>query len=322
MAAAPGPLLTYLRLFRLPNVFTAFSDVAMGYFFVHQTLGNWPSLLLLAAASGMLYTAGMVLNDLYDVERDRRERPQRPLPSGAIGITTARRLGYGLLLGGWALCWLTGLVYLEPLNRWAAGCVGTALALSVVGYDAILKKTWAGPAAMGACRFFNVLLGMSLMPSSRDPEWLWGWGPHHLIVAAGIGVYIVGVTWFARTEAQRSNRLQLALALATLISGLVCLAGLNLVAPPYFRLRFSLLQWPLVLAVLMAPVLRRAGAAIADPRPAPVQQTIKHAILSLIVLDAAVALQVSVTPWGYVYALGVVALLIPTLVLGKWVYST
>ena len=41
---------------------------------------------LLAAASALLYSAGMVLNDVFDVELDRQEQPYRPLPSGRIPL--------------------------------------------------------------------------------------------------------------------------------------------------------------------------------------------------------------------------------------------
>ena len=64
----------YLRLARLPNVFTAVADVTMGFLFVQGTLH--PPLVFgcLLAASVLLYTSGMVLNDVWDVEQDRRER--------------------------------------------------------------------------------------------------------------------------------------------------------------------------------------------------------------------------------------------------------
>ena len=57
--------------------------------------------------------------------------------------------------------------------------------------------------------------------------------------------------------------------------------------------------------------------AIANPSPKQVQTAIKQCILSLIVIDAAVSLLVA----GY-WAVLVLALLAPTLLLGKWVYST
>jgi len=83
-------LLAYLRLFRLPNVFTAMADVAMGFLFVRQSLEPISMFACLLVASSLLYTAGMVLNDVFDYEVDRQERPQRPLPSGQIGLRWAR----------------------------------------------------------------------------------------------------------------------------------------------------------------------------------------------------------------------------------------
>src|SRR5262245_24632863 len=101
MVDAPPPVplwLAYARLFRLPNVFTALADVAMGYFFIERAIARLDVFLALLGASACLYTAGMVLNDVYDLEIDRRERPSRPLPSGRISATWAKWLGYELLL--------------------------------------------------------------------------------------------------------------------------------------------------------------------------------------------------------------------------------
>jgi hypothetical protein len=68
----------------------------------------------------------------------------------------------------------------------------------------------------------------------------------------------------------------------------------------------------------MVTVLRRCFTAVLDPTPERVQAAVKHSILSLIWLDAAVAL--AVAPWHD--AIAVAALLIPALLLGRWVYST
>ena len=44
---------------------------------------------VVAVAMALFYTAGMILNDVADLEVDRRERPERPLPSGAVSRTAA-----------------------------------------------------------------------------------------------------------------------------------------------------------------------------------------------------------------------------------------
>ena len=47
----------------------------------------------------VLYAAGMALNDLFDLEIDRAERPARPLPSGRVSPAFAAWIGGA----GW--CW-------------------------------------------------------------------------------------------------------------------------------------------------------------------------------------------------------------------------
>ncbi len=62
---------------------------------------------------------------------------------------------------------------------------------------------------MGSCRFLNVLLGLSVADEALN----W-WGLH---LASIVGVYIVGVTWLARTEARATRRSQLAAAAAVML---------------------------------------------------------------------------------------------------------
>jgi hypothetical protein len=77
------------------------------------------------------------------------------------------------------------------------------------------------------------------------------------------------------------------------------------------------MYWAL-LGLLMFTVLRRCGQAVLNPSPQMVQMAVKHSILSLIWLDAATAVAVA----GPVYGVAIAALLIPALLLGRWVYST
>ena len=67
-----------------------------------------------------------------------------------------------------------------------------------------------------------------------------------------------------------------------------------------------------------ADALQSAFVAVADPTPRNVQLSVKHSILSLIWLDAAMIAAVA----PIAYSLGVLTLLIPAYLLGRWVYST
>ena len=130
-------LLAYAQLVRLPNVFTAMADIFMGFWFTHETLSPLGVFLLLLASSSCLYTAGMVLNDVFDIEQDRRERPNRPLPSARIDPKTAARLGWSLLAVGVFVGWCAGLL----ANRMLPGIIATILAAFIVIYDRFLKRT-------------------------------------------------------------------------------------------------------------------------------------------------------------------------------------
>lgn len=317
--ATPSKLLSYLRLGRAPNVFTAMADVLMGYWFTHPVIESpWPLVWLLAASS-CLYTAGMVLNDVFDVEEDRRERPQRPLPSGRIDWAWARTIGFALLGAGLVCGAVAG--YWPGAGgalAWRPLVLATAIAAAVLLYDGGLKRTPFGPLGMGLCRFLNVLLGMSLAGTVATSPATLHYATAELVVAAGIGVYIVGVTWFARTEATESARLPLAFATAVMAAGIVWLGLLPEFLPPRTLLFTSNYLWPGLLAMLFVTILRGALGAIADPSPQRVQGLIKHAIMSLILFDAAVTMAMR----GGIPALCVLALLLPMNLLGRWVYST
>jgi 4-hydroxybenzoate polyprenyltransferase len=303
-------LLDYLRLFRAPNVFTAMADVTMGYLFVHGEFKSPAAWGGLVAASSLMYTSGMVLNDVYDIEVDRVERPGRPLPSGRISLAWARWIGYVLLLGGMALAWLVGFTAGENDAPWRPGAVASILAVAIVAYDAALKKTLVAPLAMGLCRFLNVLLGMSILPAGEPVLY----STAQLVVAAGIGVYVAGVTIFARGEAEESRRLPLLAGLAVMVGGIVLLAtGPHLVKPDEGHP-----LWLLILVLVTVTILRRCLTAIASPTPKQVQTAVKVAILSLIPLNAAIC-AARAEP---VYAMGVALLLLPAFLLGRWVYST
>jgi len=308
-------LLPWLRLMRLPNVFTAVADVAMGYLFVHKSVRSPSQLACLIAASALLYTAGMVLNDVFDIEVDRKERPFRPLPSRKVGLGAARLFGFVLLALGLAAGWLAGfLPGASAALPWRSGVMATLLALSVTAYDGFIKFTPVGPLGMGTCRFLNVLMGMSTATYTAHAV-LFGYGPAELLAAGGIGLYIVGVTWFARNEAETSRSWPLVAAMTVMATGAIALGASAAYLPAVAMDRT--MYWILLL-LLMLTVLRRCGIAAVDPAPVNVQAGVKHSILSLIWLDAAATAATS-GPW---HGLAVAALLLPALILGRWVYST
>ncbi len=76
----------------------------------------------------------------------------------------------------------------------------------------------------------------------------------------------------------------------------------------------------MLLALMSLSVIRNCIGAIADPVPKRVQAAVKQSILTLIFLDASMCvLVVPNQPW---YAVGVLALLVPMIWLGRFIKST
>lgn len=327
-AAAQTPIwLEYLRLLRAPNVFTAIADVTMGY--VAVTAGNVqiPTLAILIAASAMLYMAGMVLNDVFDVEVDRKERPHRPLPSERIPLATATRLGWGLLAGGVVLSTVAGAfaMHHEVTGQgalfWRPGLIGILLAAAIVLYDRFAKATVAGPLVMGSCRLLNVLLGMSVAAPFPGMSLLaLGYDAAEWTIALGIGTYVVGLTCFARTEAENPSRAWLILGTLVMAIGVFFLAWWPRYAPFDMPLRISYdyLLPGLLLVISAFAVFGECIRAIRHPKPEHVQYAVKWSILALILFDATLILALG-TP---MQAAGVGALYIAALLVGSAVYST
>lgn len=303
------PLRAYLELVRAPNLFTSMADVAMGFLFAHPFVTSDQGLVLavLVGASSCFYAGGVALNDVFDAEIDKTERPERPIPSGRVPLETARRLGWTLLGGGVVLAGVAaGLA-----SSLATAAVGLLLALGIVLYDRFLKSSPLGPINMGVCRMLNVILGMSVCLSP--------WNAGHWLAASAIGVYVTGVTWLARGETGTASRIQLTLATLVIVTGIAML----FVLPRWTENRVALLdlepyRWYLLIGILGAYTGLRCFQTVAEPEADVIQSAVKHCILSLVILDAAISYVV----WDLQGAIAVLTLLIPAVVFGRWIYST
>jgi 4-hydroxybenzoate polyprenyltransferase len=313
----PFSWLPYAQLVRLPNVFTAMADIALAALVAGALPTHAAAVLLVLLASGCLYCSGMVWNDYFDLEQDKRERPFRPLPSGRVSPQAAARLGAALLAAGVGLAALAGLAGGEL--RTAPVILAGLLALAILLYDAVLKRTVLGPVGMGACRFLNVLLGLSVVPDALGAG---------VLLAAVVGTYIAGVTWLARTEAVRSRKGDLIGAAGVMLAGLLLALAVPLAFRPvprgdtasplgFAQIALGQILFPYLLVAfgfyLGGPVLR----AVARPDPERVQAAVKRAVLGLVLLDAILAAAVVGTA-GLLLAL----LLLPASYLGRRIYST
>jgi 4-hydroxybenzoate polyprenyltransferase len=144
----------YLLLIRAPNLFTIPSNILCGYFATTLPSDvNVIQLLLLTFSSVFLYVSGIVFNDYFDINIDRKERPSRPLASGQIAKRNA------LVIAGLAIVAGNILASFVSSNSFI---ISSCLTIVIFTYNYWFKRnSVSNPLAMGLARFLNVLLGGS-----------------------------------------------------------------------------------------------------------------------------------------------------------------
>lgn len=129
-----------------------------------------------------MYQAGMIFNDVADIEEDSKERPFRPIPSGKISKQQAVYLASGLMVAGNIVAGL----YSSSL------LIGSLmLSALILTYDFFAKSLWWRPFVMGAVRMQNWLLVAFAMS---------GLYIDFVMIALVIGIYTSMLTFVARDE--------------------------------------------------------------------------------------------------------------------------
>ena len=282
----------YLTLLRPANLVTAVADVLAGAAVAAAVSGGWDSAVgWLCLATLGLYGGGVVFNDVFDVDLDRLERPERALPSGHVTLSSA------ILLGG--LCLIGGVV-LSGLAGGSSAAIAVAIAVCALVYDAKAKHhPFFGPLVMGLCRGGNLLLGVSLSARALGNYWWIGLLPV---------VFIGAITLTSRGEVGGNNKQSVSLAMW--LDGLVAAAVLVL---PWFTVAEPLPAFPFFLLWYGMNFLAKRDA-IRDNRPPLIKKAVKTGVVSLIPLNACLAASFMGLPAGLL----VLALLPVSLGLAKY----
>ncbi|MBZ9731437.1 UbiA-like protein EboC [Salegentibacter sp. JZCK2] len=287
-------IVAHLRLMRPANIVTAIADVLAGFavsgaalqlFLSQETIAGTLlfSLLWLVLATIGLYGGGIVFNDVFDAELDRKERPERPIPSGEASVLSASILGSLLFLIGIGAAWQVSLL---------SGIIALAVAGLAVLYDSWGKHQLIfGPVNMGLCRGGNLLLGVSVIPSAVQKFWFLALIPV---------IYIAAITMISRGEVHGGNRK--ALVGGAVIYGIINLALVLLAI-------FSEVAWWQVLPFvtlfsyfIFPPLIK----AMKEKKPQLIGKAVKAGVISLIILNAALASAFA----GWIFG-AVVLLLLP-----------
>lgn len=123
------------RLVRPLNVILVLALVVLGGVLTGGTTflqdGGAPSLALAALSAALLLAAGNSINDFFDIDVDRVNRPSRPLPSGRVSQRTAVWIWAGGTASGILLSfWLSTVHFI----------LAAAAALLLYAYSAMLKR--------------------------------------------------------------------------------------------------------------------------------------------------------------------------------------
>ena len=253
--------------------------------------------------------SGMVLNDWWDRDVDQTLRPERPIPAGHISPDFAFIAYVILTFAGLAFA-----AFVSPISFRICICLIVCIAL----YDCALKQTTIAPLIMGLCRSLNLLLGASsLAVSPIDAPAIFE--APTIMIAISLGIFISGVTWFARDESTGENRGMLTMGMSLMILGIVGFIA----APLIYEIaasRSALLRYIAIVALVGLPITMRASAALRQPQPVKIGKTIGTALRSLILFDAAFAYLFS--HCQIAYPVVILLLLIPAVLLSRWVSPT
>lgn len=276
-------LLGYARLARPANLPTAAADILAGVAVAGMSMagrsdGMGPSIfsiVLLVFASVFLYAGGVILNDVFDYRIDAHERPERPIPSGLVSLKAATIYGVVALLVGMTLAFCVGSL---------SGILACLLTAAIVVYDALAKRSgFFGPLVMGLCRGLNFLLGISVLDSLNF--WWMAFIPI---------VYIFAITLISRGEVHGENKNHIVLA-GTLYTAVIL--AILVVAYIYTdSIWVTLLYIVLFLIMVFRPLVR----AYSENSPTNIKKAVMAGVISLIALDAAVAVTFSTWLHGLV----------------------
>lgn len=187
---APNDRKGWISLFRPPNLFTVPGDPLVGALLAAlalQVIPNWNSVYAVMGAALAFYASGLLANDFFDRALDARERPNRPIPSGAVNPSAVKWVA--ILLS------VAGLLLTLPAGR-TANTIGILLVLASWFYNAAGKRiAWLAPVSMGICRGLSLLLGAAVLGREGLTS------PAVLIAALFLTLFIALITITARHEA-------------------------------------------------------------------------------------------------------------------------
>lgn len=186
----------WLKLGRVSNLPTVWTNTLAGSVLAGSAL-TLPAGFSVGLCVGLsaFYVGGMYLNDAFDREIDRKERPERPIPSGAVRASTVFAIGFSLLIAGVGLStWMAR--GLDPAHAARTLFAGLALAAVIVLYNLHHKRNPLSPLLMGLCRVLVYVTAACAAAGAPSPA-VW-------LGAAALLSHLIGLTYAAKQENLRA----------------------------------------------------------------------------------------------------------------------
>ncbi len=187
-----------LRLGRISNLPTVWTNCLAGAWLSGGFLFDYRIFLLLLSMS-LLYVSGMFLNDAFDYVVDLKERPDRPIPSKQVSVTTVFAWGILLMLCGLLIFFSTSINRDTGLTGLDSHIAVLFLCILIVFYDWKHKENPFSPYIMGACRGMLYLTAGLMYVPILNSQLAMG--------AMMIFSWIIGLTFLAKQENTKRIRL-------------------------------------------------------------------------------------------------------------------
>jgi 4-hydroxybenzoate polyprenyltransferase len=302
---------SYIILVRLPNVFSAASNILPGYFTIVTAVSssflsiNILYLAGLMTSSSLLYLAGIVFNDYFDFEIDKKERPTRPLPSGKITKRKALTIAISSIIAANVL---------TLLINWTSFIIAVILTTIIIVYDYRLKhNTITGPITMGLARFFNIILGATpaiptLLLSAASSKML-------LFIATLLFLYVIAISILSKKEVSgKTTNAIIISSLSIVFVDIASIAIAGLIGIFRSAVFANLALFSIVMIITFRPILRGLDSLA----PIQIRNIIKNMIISIIILDSVFVSGIIGLPYGFATLL----LIIPSVLLARKLYLT
>ena len=294
----------YFLLLRIPNLFTVPSNILAGYFSVAQSLPpNLSDLSLLVASSVLFYISGIIFNDYFDIEVDRKERPFRPLPSKKVSKRAA------FVAATISMVAANGLAFTVSTLSFTVAII---LSVIILSYDYRLKQTIVGPVVMGSARTLNMLLGASaIIPATISlPNVL---AEQRLtILSISVFLYVLSITLLSRMEIGPMKQARSVILPFIVIFGVIAII---IIAA---GLRVFQVDVVVSLSLFVGIIIVTFKRTIFEGSSTNIQKAIKILVLSIIVLDS---IFISGT-FGLYYGLPILFLIVPPIFISRKLYVT